>query len=37
MRLSSDIMEATGSVIKRKCLSLEIKQSVTGVLKTFGK
>jgi hypothetical protein len=36
MRLSSDIMEATGSVIKRKCLSLEIKQSVTGVLKTFG-
>jgi hypothetical protein len=33
--LSSDIMEVTGRVIKRKCLTLEIKQSVHRCFKNI--
>jgi hypothetical protein len=35
IRLSSDIMETTGSVIKRKCITLEIKQSVNRCFKNI--
>jgi hypothetical protein len=35
IRSSSDIMEATGRVIKRKCFTLEIKQSVHRCFKNI--
>jgi hypothetical protein len=35
IRLSSDIMVATDSALKRKCLTLEIKQSVHRCFKSI--